>query len=47
MPMPGEWRDNNRTILENNIAFMDACLAKGAIPFASLTPFHAETGSLI
>lgn len=38
-PMPAEWRDNNRAILENNIAFMDACLAKGAISSASLAPF--------
>src|SRR5439155_10969725 len=32
-PMQPEWRDNNRIILENNIAFMDECLAKGAISF--------------
>jgi hypothetical protein len=38
-PMPAEWRDNNRTILANNIAFMDACLADGAIPFAALEAF--------
>jgi hypothetical protein len=38
-PMPAEWRDNNRAILENNIAFMDACLAKSAISSASLAPF--------
>jgi hypothetical protein len=38
-PMPAEWRDNNRAILQNNIAFMDACLAKGAISSASLAPF--------
>jgi hypothetical protein len=28
-PMQADWRDNNRSILENNIAFMDDCLAKG------------------
>jgi hypothetical protein len=39
VPMPGEWRENNRAILENNMAFMDACLAKGAISSASLAPF--------
>jgi len=38
-PMPPEWRDNNRTILRNNIAFMDECTAKGVIPFASLETF--------
>ena len=30
-PMQADWRDNNRTILQNNIAFMDDCLAKGVI----------------
>ena len=34
-----DWRDNNRTILQNNIAFMDDCLAKGVIPFAALEAF--------
>ena len=29
--LPEAWRDNNRNILQNNIAFMDDCLAKGAI----------------
>ena len=35
-PMPVEWRENNRIILENNLAFMDDCVAKGAISFAAL-----------
>jgi hypothetical protein len=38
-PMQSDWRDNNRTILQNNIAFMDECLAKGVIPFATLEAF--------
>src|SRR5438046_7113194 len=38
-PMEPGWRDNNRTILQNNIAFMDACVAKGVIPFATLEAF--------
>lgn len=38
-PMPAEWRDNNRTILQNNIAFMDDCVAKGTITFAALKAF--------
>jgi hypothetical protein len=38
-PMPPEWRDNSRAILENNIAFMDECTAKGVIPFAALKKF--------
>src|SRR5512132_12087 len=38
-PMEPGWRDNNRTILQNNIAFMDDCVAKGVIPFATLEAF--------
>jgi hypothetical protein len=38
-PMPADWRDNNRTILKNNIAFMDDCTAKGVISFAALEAF--------
>lgn len=37
--MASEWRDNNRIILEANIAFMDDCLAEGAISFAALEAF--------
>src|SRR5216684_237890 len=39
VPMPPEWRDNDRIILQNNIAFIDDCLAKGAISFAALQAF--------
>jgi hypothetical protein len=38
-PMQPDWRDNNRTILKNNIAFMDECLSKGVIPMTSLEAF--------
>jgi len=38
-PMQAEWRDNNRIILRNNIAFMDDCTAKGVISFAALESF--------
>src|SRR5437870_5230195 len=38
-PMPTEWRDNDRIILQNNMAFIDDCLAKGAISFAALQAF--------
>src|SRR5580704_3067053 len=38
-PMESDWRDNNRTILQNNIAFMDECLNKGVIAFATLEAF--------
>jgi hypothetical protein len=41
-PMPAEWRDNNRIILENNIAFMDECVAKGTISFATLQAFSKK-----
>jgi hypothetical protein len=41
-PMQPEWRDNNRTILKNNIAFMDDCAAKGVIAFASLEAFSKK-----
>src|SRR3954465_3244339 len=43
-PMPVEWRENNRIILENNIAFMDDCLAKGSISFAALEAFSKKQG---
>ncbi len=45
--MPAEWRDNNRTILENNIAFMDDCSAKGAISFAALKAFSDKQGPFL
>ena len=38
-PMRPDWRDNNRIILQNNIAFMDECLAKNVVTFAALKAF--------
>ena len=38
-PMQADWRDNNRTILQNNLAFMDECVAKGVIRFDTLEKF--------
>jgi len=38
-PMELGWRENNRTILKNNLAFMDQCISKGVIPFAMLEAF--------
>jgi len=38
-PMQPDWRDNNRMILQNNIAFMDECLGNGVISFAALKAF--------
>lgn len=46
-PMPPEWRDNNRTVLKNNLAFMDECLAKGAISFAALEAFAKKQGPFL
>jgi hypothetical protein len=45
--MPPEWRDNNRTILTNNIAFMDECLSKGAISVAALKAFADKQGPFL
>jgi hypothetical protein len=41
-PMQAEWRDNNRTILQNNIAFMDDCAAEGVISFTALEQFSKK-----
>ena len=38
-PLEPDWRANSRTILQNNIAFMDDCVAQGMITFASLEAF--------
>jgi hypothetical protein len=38
-PMELDWRANNRIILQNNIAFMDDCVAQGMISFAALEAF--------
>lgn len=38
-PIPADWRDNNRTILQNNIEFMDDCIVKGVISFDALEKF--------
>ena len=46
-PMPAEWRDNNRTILKNNIAFMDECSAKGVISFDALEKFSKKQGPFL
>jgi hypothetical protein len=37
--LPTDWKANNRTILRNNMAFMDACAAKGSISQADLDAF--------
>jgi hypothetical protein len=42
--MPVEWRENNRIILTNNIAFMDDCLSEGVITFSALEEFSKKQG---
>ena len=43
-PIQPDWRDNNHIILQNNIAFMDDCLARGTISFAALREFSKKQG---
>jgi hypothetical protein len=40
--LPQEWRDNSRTILQNNIAFMDECASKGVVSFVGLEKFGKQ-----
>ena len=43
-PMQADWRDTVRTILKNNLAFMDDSLAEGTITFAALEAFSKKQG---
>jgi hypothetical protein len=45
--MQPDWRDTVRTILTNNLAFMDDCLNKGSISFAALEAFSKKQGPLL
>ena len=45
--MPAEWRPNSRSILENNIAFMEDCLAKGVISLDTLQAFAKKQGPVL
>ena len=45
--MPVEWRPHSRSILENNIAFMEDCLAKGVITLDSLQAFAKKQGPFL
>lgn len=47
LPMQADWRDNNRVILRNNIAFMDASLAKGVITYDAVLAFGKEQAPLL
>ncbi len=45
--MPNDWRANNRSILQNNIAFMDACLESNAISADALDRFAKKQSPLL
>jgi hypothetical protein len=40
--IPAEWRENNRALISENIAFIDRSLADGVISFASVQAFAAK-----
>jgi len=46
-PIQDDWRPNNRTILQNNIAFMDECLKTDAITPDALQDFAKKQGPLL
>jgi hypothetical protein len=45
--MQADWRATSRTLLQNNIAFMDACAEKGAISLADLQSFARQQAPLL
>jgi hypothetical protein len=45
--MPEDWRANNRSILQNNIAFMDGCAEKGSISSSDLQSFANRQAPLL
>jgi hypothetical protein len=45
--LPGDWRSNSRSILQNNIAFMDECLKSNAISAAALQAFAKKQSPLL
>jgi hypothetical protein len=45
--MPDDWRSNNRSILQNNIAFMDECLKSNAISAVALQEFARKQSPLL
>jgi hypothetical protein len=45
--MQDDWRSNNRSILQNNIAFMDECLKSNAISAAALQAFAKTQAPLL
>ncbi|MEO8754611.1 MAG: hypothetical protein ABI624_18235 [Casimicrobiaceae bacterium] len=47
LPMQADWRETNATILRNNIAYMDECVAKGVISYAALQEFSKKQAPLL
>ena len=45
--LPDDWRSNNRSILQNNIVFMDECLKSDAISAAALQAFASKQSPLL
>src|SRR5437660_6136991 len=45
--MQADWRATSRTLLQNNIAFMDACAENGAISLADLQSFARKQAPLL
>jgi hypothetical protein len=45
--MPSDWRTNSRALLQNNVAFMDACIEKGAISTSDLDGFTRQQSPLL
>jgi hypothetical protein len=39
VPMPSDWKPAVKTVLANNVAYMDDCLAKGVVSLAALQAF--------
>src|SRR5262245_2841394 len=46
-PMRDDWKPTSRSILQNNIAFMDECLTKNAITLDALQAFAKKQGPLL
>jgi hypothetical protein len=45
--MDADWKPNSKKILENNVAFMESCLAKGVITLDALQAFAKTQGPLL
>jgi hypothetical protein len=45
--MPVDWRSNSKSILENNIAFMEDCLSRGVIALDAVQAFAKKQGPFL